>query len=100
MDDNGETREDLRVPEGDLGKDIEKKFNNGEQFMVSYCALDWQVPLLFIFSNVAFSCSQTINIYRFAIVTKWYLLLKFDSVSELPDSAQATVVFMQLLQLT
>ncbi|XP_070698215.1 eukaryotic translation initiation factor 5A-2 [Pempheris klunzingeri] len=35
MDDNGETREDLRVPEGDMGKEIEKKFNNGEQFMVS-----------------------------------------------------------------
>ncbi|KAK2826510.1 hypothetical protein Q5P01_020724 [Channa striata] len=35
MDDNGETREDLRVPEGDLGKDIETRFNSGEQFMVS-----------------------------------------------------------------
>lgn len=38
MDDNGDTREDLRVPEGDLGKEIEKKFNNGEQFMVSLLA--------------------------------------------------------------
>ncbi|KAF3700996.1 Eukaryotic translation initiation factor 5A-1 [Channa argus] len=36
MDDNGETREDLRVPEGDLGKDIEMKFNSGEQFMWYY----------------------------------------------------------------
>lgn len=40
MDDNGETREDLRVPEGDLGKEIEKKFNSGEQFLVSFCDLE------------------------------------------------------------
>lgn len=36
MDDNGETREDLKVPDGDLGKEIEKKFSDGEQFMVSF----------------------------------------------------------------
>ncbi|XP_078796984.1 eukaryotic translation initiation factor 5A-1 isoform X1 [Oryzias latipes] len=35
MDDNGETREDLKVPEGDLGKEIIKKISNGELFMVS-----------------------------------------------------------------
>ncbi|CAJ1074349.1 eukaryotic translation initiation factor 5A-1-like [Xyrichtys novacula] len=35
MEDNGETREDLKVPDNDLGKDIEKKFENGDQFMVS-----------------------------------------------------------------
>lgn len=34
MDDNGETREDLKVPEGDLGKEIIKKISNGELFMV------------------------------------------------------------------
>lgn len=35
MDDNCETREDLKVPDNDLGRDIVKKFDNGEQFMVS-----------------------------------------------------------------
>lgn len=35
MDDNGETREDLKLPDGDLGKEIEKRFTNGDQFMVS-----------------------------------------------------------------
>lgn len=39
MDDNGETREDLRVPPGDVGKEIEKKFSDGEQFLVSFCGL-------------------------------------------------------------
>ncbi|XP_053191040.1 eukaryotic translation initiation factor 5A-1-like [Scomber japonicus] len=35
IDDNGQTREDLRVPTGDVGKDIEKKFSDGESFMVT-----------------------------------------------------------------
>ncbi|GAA6223322.1 eukaryotic translation initiation factor 5A-1-like [Lates japonicus] len=35
LDDSGETREDLKVPDGDLGKEIEKKFSNGEQFVVT-----------------------------------------------------------------
>ncbi|XP_063355384.1 eukaryotic translation initiation factor 5A-1-like [Pelmatolapia mariae] len=35
MDDNGETREDLKLPDSDLGKEIERRFTNGDQFMVS-----------------------------------------------------------------
>lgn len=34
MNDDGSTREDLRVPEGDLAKDIQMKFDNEEDFMV------------------------------------------------------------------
>ncbi|XP_074548784.1 eukaryotic translation initiation factor 5A-1-like [Halichoeres trimaculatus] len=35
MEDNGDTREDLRVPDNDLGKEISKKVDHGDQFMVS-----------------------------------------------------------------
>lgn len=35
MMDNGDVREDLRVPEGDLGKEIETKHGAGEDMMVS-----------------------------------------------------------------
>ncbi|XP_038584780.1 eukaryotic translation initiation factor 5A-2 [Micropterus salmoides] len=35
LDDTGVTREDLKVPDGDMGKEIEKKFNNGDEFLVS-----------------------------------------------------------------
>lgn len=35
MDDNGETREDLKLPEDDLGKEIQDKFDNDEQVLVS-----------------------------------------------------------------
>ncbi|KAL6105355.1 eukaryotic translation initiation factor 5A-1-like [Pungitius pungitius] len=35
MDDGGTTREDLKLPEGDIGKEIEKKFDNGDNFMVT-----------------------------------------------------------------
>lgn len=35
MSDNGDIREDLRVPENDVGKEIETKFEAGDEFMVS-----------------------------------------------------------------
>lgn len=35
MSDNGDIREDLRVPENDVGKEIESKFEAGDEFMVS-----------------------------------------------------------------
>jgi len=38
MSDNGDIREDLRCPEGDLGKEILSKFEAGEEFMVSVLA--------------------------------------------------------------
>ncbi|KAJ8375752.1 hypothetical protein SKAU_G00063320 [Synaphobranchus kaupii] len=38
--DNGDIREDLRIPEGELGKDIESKFSNGDDTLVSVlCAM-------------------------------------------------------------
>lgn len=36
---NGEIREDLKVPESDLGEEIRKKLENGETFMVSFWGL-------------------------------------------------------------
>ena len=33
MEDNGDMREDLKIPEGDLGKEIQSKFDNGDEFM-------------------------------------------------------------------
>lgn len=35
MSDNGDIREDLRVPDSDVGKEIEAKFEAGDDFMVS-----------------------------------------------------------------
>lgn len=35
MDDNGETRSDLKLPDNDLGKEILAKSENGESFLVS-----------------------------------------------------------------
>jgi len=35
MDDNGDLKEDLKVPDNDLGKEIQKKFDEGENFLVT-----------------------------------------------------------------
>ncbi|KAG5286230.1 eukaryotic translation initiation factor 5A-2 [Sardina pilchardus] len=35
LKDNGDLREDLRLPEGDLGKEIESKFEANEDIMIS-----------------------------------------------------------------
>ncbi|XP_072031045.1 eukaryotic translation initiation factor 5A-1-like [Amphiura filiformis] len=35
MEDNGDTREDLKVPESDLGKEITTKFDDGEDVLVT-----------------------------------------------------------------
>jgi len=35
MDDGGEIRDDLKLPEGDMGKEITSKFENDEQQMLT-----------------------------------------------------------------
>jgi len=41
MDDAGVTREDIQVPEGEVGDDIRKRFEDGEDLLVSVlCAMD------------------------------------------------------------
>ena len=35
MDDSGETRDDLKLPDGDIGKEIQEKVDAGETFLVT-----------------------------------------------------------------
>lgn len=44
MSDNGDIREDLRVPDSDVGREIESKFEAGDDFLVSVIKL--QILLL------------------------------------------------------
>lgn len=37
MSDNGEIREDLKLPEGDLGNSLRADFDNGKDLLVSQC---------------------------------------------------------------
>ncbi|MEE6501430.1 hypothetical protein FKM82_004176 [Ascaphus truei] len=40
LNDNGDVRDDLKLPEGDLGKEIESKFDAGEEMLISVlCAM-------------------------------------------------------------
>lgn len=43
MADNGDIREDLRVPESEVGKEIGTKFDQGDDFMASVKSL---IPLI------------------------------------------------------
>lgn len=38
MDDSGDTREDIKLPDSDLGRDIKDKFDKGDQIMVTVLA--------------------------------------------------------------
>jgi translation initiation factor 5A len=38
MDDSGETREDIKVPEGELGDEIRERFGNDEALLISVLA--------------------------------------------------------------
>lgn len=46
LKDNGDLREDLKLPEGDLGKEIESKFESGDEFLVCSC---YMLPKIFFF---------------------------------------------------
>ena len=35
MDDDGEQKADLKIPDDDIGKEVQQKFDDGEQFSVT-----------------------------------------------------------------
>ncbi len=47
MNDNGDLREDLKVPEGDLGNQIRTDFENGRELLVSFYLHFINHPVIF-----------------------------------------------------
>lgn len=39
MMESGELRDDIKIPEGDIGTEIKTKFENGEDLLVSHCTI-------------------------------------------------------------
>ena len=65
MFENGDLREDLRLPEGDLGKEIQSKFENSDDFLVSYAGSrsgPGQVPVALVQIGRA-SCRERVCLY-------------------------------------
>lgn len=48
LDDNGGQKEDLQLPAGDLGTEIEAKYEEGKELTVSYCAFFNFLHLVFM----------------------------------------------------
>lgn len=46
LQDSGEVREDLKMPEGDLGKEIESKYEAGEEMLVNFLKHIDSTPIL------------------------------------------------------
>lgn len=42
MMESGDLRDDIKIPEGDIGTEIKTKFENGEDLLVSY------LPIIFL----------------------------------------------------
>lgn len=55
MGDGGDLREDLKVPEGDLGAQLKKEFEEGKELLVSY---------QFFFSNHKFNLRASFRLSR------------------------------------
>ena len=51
MDDGGDMREDLKVPDGDVGEEIKSAIADGREIMVSFCLawLDQNVLLIWTY---------------------------------------------------
>lgn len=39
MSDNGELREDLKIPDGDIGAQLKSEYDSGKELLVSICLL-------------------------------------------------------------
>ncbi|KAK1786250.1 hypothetical protein P4O66_017951, partial [Electrophorus voltai] len=62
MKDNGDVREDLRLPEGDLGKEIESKFEAGEEMLASFLLLLYHKHLaISVLSAMGEECAVAIK---------------------------------------
>ena len=79
MDDNGEIKSDLNVPECDIGKEMSEKFKNDEEVIVSRKAPD-NINLARQFKLQVFSLNNSVYIYKFPIPS-YFSFFIFTNIS-------------------
>lgn len=53
MKDNGDTKEDVKIPEGELGTDIRNRFDNGDDCMVTIMAACGEEQIVMVKTNTS-----------------------------------------------
>lgn len=71
LTESGEVREDLKLPEGDLGKEIEGKFNANEDVQVSREGRQEQLLLIPLNDTTKKSYSDIDHLYLFVKGGSW-----------------------------
>lgn len=51
MADNGELREDLKIPDGDLGTQLRADFESGKELLVSTILYEWSLQFCKIYCD-------------------------------------------------
>lgn len=70
MADNGELREDLKIPDGELGTQLRADYEAGKELLVSKFLLTWVVIYIKIFVSII-----VFNITAFSTTTYIFVLL-------------------------
>lgn len=59
MADNGELREDLKIPDGDLGTQLRADYESGKELLVSICF--YIIYMIYVLVNVSTCCVRYSN---------------------------------------
>ena len=67
MDDSGVQKEDIKIPENDIGKEIRSRFEKDEQFLVTILVREGLFRVAHTKSPFVFTCHSKLTHKRYVI---------------------------------